>query len=78
MAKRLQYLRPQGCVTPNEAGKKLGLTGEAVKQWIYTGKLKAGKADNGYWWIREADLEEFKKQKDKVEFKFHGKKKRRK
>jgi len=56
---RSRILSPQGCVSPNEAAKKLNITGEAIKQWIYRGRLPAAKANNGYWWIREKDLQEF-------------------
>ena len=77
MAKKMSLFRPAGCVSPNEAGKKLGVTGEAVKQWIYNGKLKAAKADNGYWWVREKDLKDCLAKKDKLDFKFHRAKKKR-
>lgn len=46
---KLKLQRPTGCLSPNEAGKKLGVTGEAIKQHIYKGNLKAAKAKNGYW-----------------------------
>lgn len=65
--------RPKGCISPNEAAKQLGCTGEAIKQHIYKGGLKAAKAKNGYWWIRESDLKEFVHGGEKLEFKFHGK-----
>jgi len=71
---RMRFLRPKGCISPNEAGKMLGITGEAVKQWIYRGKLKAAKAPNGYWWVREKDVKDFvslaQSGKD-LEFKLH-------
>lgn len=67
-------VHPQGCVSPNEAAKKLNITGEAIKQWIYRDRLPAAKANNGYWWIREKDLQEFieksKQGKDLI-FKLH-------
>lgn len=46
---RLKLRRPTGCLSPNEAGRQLGVTGEAIKQHIYKGNLKAAKAKNGYW-----------------------------
>jgi CheY-like chemotaxis protein len=46
-------------LTPNQAGRLLNVTGEAVKQWIYRGRLPATKQTNGYWMIRAADLESF-------------------
>lgn len=52
MAKKMTHkklFRPTGCLSPNEAGKKLGVSGEAIKQHIYKGNLKAAKAKNGYW-----------------------------
>lgn len=73
---RLKLLRPTGCLSPNEAGKKLGVTGEAIKMHIYNGNLKAAKAKNGYWWIRESDLTAFLEGSEKLEFKYHGKGKR--
>jgi len=69
---RKMFNRPKGCLTPNEVGRKVGVTGEAVKQWIYKGKIKAARADNGYWWIREPDLAKFMDSVNKLEFKFHN------
>jgi len=46
-------------ITPNEAGRILNVTGEAVKQWIYHRRLPANKLSNGYWKIRVRDLEDF-------------------
>lgn len=46
-------------ISPNEAGRILNVTGEAVKQWIYNRRLAATKLSNGYWKIRISDLEEF-------------------
>ncbi len=66
-----RYSRPDGCFSPNEIAKELDITGEAIKQWIYTGRLKAAKGSNGYWWIRRQDLKEFMESKNKLEFKFH-------
>ena len=64
--------RPEGCLTPNEAGKRLGITGECVKQWIGAGKLKAAKLANGYWLVRETDLDEYVEAQKNLEFKLHG------
>lgn len=46
-------------LTPNQIGEILGLTGEAVKQWIYHRRLPAVKLANGYWRVRKTDLEKF-------------------
>lgn len=46
-------------LTPNQAGRLLNVTGEAVKQWIYHGRLPATKLSNGYWMIRAGDLDAF-------------------
>ena len=46
-------------ISPNAAGRILGVTGEAVKQWIYQKKLPAVKISNGYWRLTLKDLEEF-------------------
>lgn len=69
---RLKLRRPSGCLSPNEAGRKLGGTGEAIKQHIYKGNLKAAKAKNGYWWIRESDLKVFLKGGEELKFRYHG------
>jgi CheY-like chemotaxis protein len=45
-------------ISPNKAAVIAGVTGEAVKQWIYARKLPASKLPNGYWRIRLADLHE--------------------
>ncbi len=37
----------------------LGITGEAVKQWVYLGRLPAIKLQNGYWRIKVTDLSKF-------------------
>ncbi|MHC4251251.1 MAG: helix-turn-helix domain-containing protein [Planctomycetota bacterium] len=50
-------------LSPNAAGRELGITGEAVKQWIYQRKLPATKLPNGYWRILRDDLERFVKQR---------------
>ena len=64
--------RPDNCISPNEAGKELNCTGEAVKQWIYKGRLRAAKAPNRYWWIKREDLDAFLASRNNLEFKFHG------
>jgi hypothetical protein len=56
---RSRILRPAGCISPNEAAKKLNITGEAIKQWIYKGRLPAAKGPNGYWYVRESDIKQF-------------------
>ncbi len=48
-------------LSPNEIGKILNLTGEAVKQWIYQRRLPAVKLSNGYWKVKASDLETFLK-----------------
>ena len=48
-------------ISPNEAGRLLNITGEAVKQWIYQRRLPATKLSNGYWKVKVSDLEEFMK-----------------
>lgn len=47
---------PKETLSPNEAARILNITGEAVKQWIYHGRLPAVKLPNGYWRIKHADL----------------------
>jgi len=46
-------------LSPNQAGRLLNCTGEAVKQWIYRGRLPATKLSNGYYKIRASDLDAF-------------------
>jgi excisionase family DNA binding protein len=46
-------------LSPNEVGKLLGVTGEAVKQWIHSSKLPAVKLTNGYWRINRSELQRF-------------------
>ena len=53
-------------ISPNQAGKILNVTGEAVKQWIYARKLPAVKLANGYWKIKVGDLERFIKSRHSV------------
>ncbi|MCY3018121.1 MAG: hypothetical protein NTW87_03695 [Planctomycetota bacterium] len=48
-------------LSPNDIGKILDITGEAVKQWIYHRRLPAVKLANGYWKIRVSDFEAFLK-----------------
>lgn len=72
-AKRQILRRPADCLSPNEAAKQLGCTGEAIKQHIYKGNLKAAKAKNGYWWVRKADLKSFVEIGEELDFKYHGK-----
>lgn len=55
----VQRQRDPSALSPNEAGELLGITGEAVKQWIYQGLLKATKLPNGYWRIAPEDLKAF-------------------
>lgn len=50
-------------LSPNEIGKIMNLTGEAVKQWIYHRRLPAVKLVNGYWKVRVSDLEKFLKER---------------
>jgi len=46
-------------LSPNDIGKILNVTGEAVKQWIYRRKLPAVKLANGYWKVKVTDFETF-------------------
>ena len=54
--KRKSFFRPLGYVSPKEAAKYFGCTSESVKNWIYAGKLRGTRDQNGFWWIRETDL----------------------
>lgn len=56
---RVQRRRDPSALSPNEAAEVLGVTGEAVKQWIRRGVLKATKLANGYWRIAPEDLKSF-------------------
>lgn len=58
--------RDPGALSPNEAAEVLGITGEAVKQWIYQGLLKATKLANGYWRIKHDDLTKFLEERQTV------------
>lgn len=57
--KEISRGRDPTSVSPNEAAKVLNVTGEAVKQWIYAGDLKATKLPNGYWRIKHEDLKAY-------------------
>ena len=46
-------------LSPNEVGRELGISGVAVKQWIYQRQLPATKMPNGYSKIARRDLNEF-------------------
>lgn len=48
-------------LSPNDIGKILSVTGEAVKQWIYHRRLPAVKLANGYWKVKVSDFEAFLK-----------------
>lgn len=56
----------QRFLSPNDIGKILSLTGEAVKQWIYQRRLPAVKLSNGYWKIKVSDLEAFLKARQEM------------
>jgi hypothetical protein len=53
-------------LSPNDVGKVLNVTGEAVKQWIYRRKLPAVRLANGFWKIRVADFESFLKARTQI------------
>jgi len=53
-------------LSPNDIGKILNITGEAVKQWIYQRRLPAVKLANGYWKVRVSDFESFLKARHEV------------
>ncbi len=53
-------------LSPNDIGKILNVTGEAVKQWIYRRKLPAVKLANGYWKVKVVDFEAFLKARTEV------------
>ena len=57
-------------LTPNQIGEIMGVSGEAVKQWIYHRRLPAVKLANGYWQVRKTDLERF------LQARFNGVKRR--
>ena len=58
---RFKPEREKRAVSPQEAGRILGVDDFAVKQWIYKRKLQATKLPNGHWRIAITDLEEFTK-----------------
>lgn len=59
--KLLESASPDDYISPNQAGRLLGVTGEAVKQWIYHRRLPATKLPNGYWKVKVADFRAFVK-----------------
>ena len=62
LAKEFDVILPlesQNTISPNEAAAMLGITGEAVKQWVYHGRLPAVKLQNGYWRIKVKDLSKY-------------------
>lgn len=50
-------------IAPSVISEMLGVSSEAVKQWIYSRRLPAVKLTNGYWKIRVSDLESYLKTK---------------
>lgn len=54
-----QYNGRNEYLSPNEAGRMVGVSGVAIKQWIQQRKLPASRLPNGYWQIRQADLGRF-------------------
>jgi CheY-like chemotaxis protein len=53
-------------LSPNDIGKILNVTGEAVKQWIYHRRLPAVKLANGYWKVKVSDFEKFLRARHEV------------
>ena len=53
-------------LSPNDIGKILNVTGEAVKQWIYRRKLPAVKLANGYWKVKISAFEDFLKSRTEI------------
>lgn len=53
-------------ISPNDIGKILNVTGEAVKQWIYRRKLPAVKLANGFWKVKVTDFEGFLRARTEV------------
>ncbi len=53
-------------LSPNDIGKILNVTGEAVKQWIHTRRLPAVKLANGFWKVRVRDFEAFLRARNDV------------
>jgi CheY-like chemotaxis protein len=62
----LDLLHEERYISPNQAGKIMNVTGEAVKQWIYSHRLPATKMSNGYWRIKVSDFEHFIKARHEV------------
>ncbi|MCK6472718.1 MAG: helix-turn-helix domain-containing protein [Planctomycetes bacterium] len=58
--------RDPNTFSPNEVARMFGVTGEAVKQWIHRGLLRASKLPNGYWRIRHQDLARYLKFRQKL------------
>ncbi len=44
-------------LTPREAAVRLGISYPTIKQWLYSGKLKASKTPGGHYRIAEPDLD---------------------
>jgi excisionase family DNA binding protein len=55
----LEKMPDDAYISPNQAAAVLGITGEAVKQWIYNRRLPATKLPNGYWKVKVEDFREF-------------------
>lgn len=53
-------------LSPNEIGRIMNVTGEAVKQWIHQRRLPAIKLENGYWKVKQSDFESFLKSRRAV------------
>lgn len=58
-----QYKDKNQFLAPSEISELLGVTSEAIKQWIYTRRLPAIKLTNGYWKVKVADLAAYLKSK---------------
>jgi excisionase family DNA binding protein len=50
-------------LTTNEAGERLGLSRKRVNDYIISGELPSVKGKQGHNFIRESDVEEFKKKR---------------
>jgi PleD family two-component response regulator len=53
-------------LSPNDIGKILNVTGMAVKQWLYRGKLQGVRLTNGFWKVRKEDFEAYLKARTAV------------
>ena len=53
-------------LSPNDIGKLMNVTGEAVKQWIYRRKLPAIRLAKGFWKVSVADFEGFLKARTEI------------